>query len=1018
MKKKLLSLALVLAMALTLMPTMAFAAVEETQAAVTISGTLTADDNTNPTKLTASVTVGVSNSTDNSTITDASVAKALSALSVQFKCKGANSALTGNKVDFASQLSEKTGTSATFSAELTLNAESENGAYTAEISYACNSGYVVDGGTGTVAATGSVTVAEPSQDVELTINPFTITMKEDKSALEVAFTAAGTGIQQNTVTAAKVALAGIDGDLDVASLTGTAGTGSVAYTGTIATTDAIKALTGNVTATLKLTVASGFTAANKTGTLAMGSGGDTKVDTTITITDTPAQVTGQAKIKLSFTITGTGLTKADIASVTATVDEGSPAAISATPTETAGTLTYSNVEVAVPSDTATGSVTVKLNATITDGKNFNTPSQATATVSYTKPGDEGKTPLALTAANFANGTLTITMTSEEFAKAANFSVVFEATTAGSTKSNSLQPSAFTAGAGSAAGTYTCNLPTAGYPTAAGTYTIKVTAVPTDTATYTNSTTVSAGTYEVSAAAAQAQPVKTTYDYKSGKVTWEMPAGAAAADRFGIFIYKANNVDFGAGIAHTEAYIADYDHDGCVQVTKNGGVYSATFKPKLSNGDYVLVVQNFDYGSMDGVKQLAFTISGGNSTTSVVIPSAGSVKTEADVTAAVNELASMPETALTQAVVGNTAKANAYEDLDAKAKEIKGITVNVVSSSAPDFIKDKASRIEVVGAALNASDTTVTLTFDKVSNSALTLPSGGSWDTSSAVKFRATPTNVASSSNLKTPIVITLPRPENMIAKNIVVLHYHTGSKTEFDVIYPKVTSTTVTFAVTGFSNFAIVEDTDVDNNDHNGSKNPGSGSSNGSSRPTNGGGSISGVTGITVIPNTPGTSSGIFTDVPSGHTFATQITWARDNNVMGGYSDGSFRPNANTNRQQLWMVLGRLAGSNPADMAAARTWAINAGISDGTNAQGAMSRQQLVTMLYRFAQSQGKTLTGSADLSSYPDSGAVASYAQEALAWAVGNGIVTGTSDGKLNPEGTASRAHFAVFLYRFSHMS
>lgn len=1007
MKKKLLSLALVLAMALTLMPTMAFAA-DGDDATVKISTSIAAKDA--QTAGTATVTVAIE-VTDGNVTTGATVGAALSALKVElFKDGGTTAVETKTAADPSALTASNT-------YDFTLSA---SGTYTAKVTPEYNTGYAEAADTSLVTASGYEYTA-PSQDVALTASDFSVTMASaDAESLSVSFKVAGSTIAANaTPVASAKADIGTVTEQTITLGTPTIANNEATYTGTISASAAIKALEGEQTVTLKLTAGTGFTAPQTNPTckftVPSSGGGDTKTALTLSAI-TASQVSGQAKVNLSFTVTATDLAEADLGAVTAAIGTGDPVTISSG-TFANNTLTVTDAEIAVPDTVATGDITVTVNVAVSaNNAKFTAPEAKTATVSYTKPGDEDKTPLALTAANFANGTLTITMTSEEFAKAASFSVVFEATTAGSTKSNSLQPSAFTAGAGSAAGTYTCNLPTTNYPTAAGTYTIKVTAVPTDTATYTNSTTVSAGTYEVSAAAAQAQPVKTTYNYKSGKVTWEMPAGAAAADRFGIFIYKANNVDFGAGIAHTEAYIADYDHDGCVQVTKNGGVYSATFKPKLSNGDYVLVVQNFDYGSMDGVKQLAFTISGGNSTTSVVIPSASSVKTEADVTAAVNELASMPETALTQAVVGNTAKANAYEDLDAKAKEIKGITVNVVSSSAPDFIKDKASRIEVVGAALNASDTTVTLTFGKVSNSALTLPSGGSWDTSSAVKFSATPTNVASSSNLKTPIVITLPRPENMIAKNIVVLHY--TSQTAFERIYPKVTSTTVTFAVTGFSNFAIVEDTSIDNNDHNGSKNPGSSSTGGSSRPTNGGGSISGVTGITVIPNTPGTSSGIFTDVPSSHTFATQITWARDNNVMGGYSDGSFRPNANTNRQQLWMVLGRLAGSNPADMAAARTWAINAGISDGTNAQGAMSRQQLVTMLYRFAQSQGKTLTGSADLSSYPDSGAVASYAQEALAWAVGNGIVTGTSDGKLNPEGTASRAHFAVFLYRFSHMS
>lgn len=168
---------------------------------------------------------------------------------------------------------------------------------------------------------------------------------------------------------------------------------------------------------------------------------------------------------------------------------------------------------------------------------------------------------------------------------------------------------------------------------------------------------------------------------------------------------------------------------------------------------------------------------------------------------------------------------------------------------------------------------------------------------------------------------------------------------------------------------------------------------------------------------TPSTPSSIFSDVPANHTFATAIAWARDNGIMGGYSDGTFHPNNTTNRQQMWMVLARMSGTYPANMAEARTWAINSGISDGSNAEGIMNRQQMATMVYRFAKSQGITTSGSADLSAYFDNGDVAPYAREAMAWAVGNGLITGVTDGTLKADSTAVRAHFATFLYRFNSL-
>lgn len=171
---------------------------------------------------------------------------------------------------------------------------------------------------------------------------------------------------------------------------------------------------------------------------------------------------------------------------------------------------------------------------------------------------------------------------------------------------------------------------------------------------------------------------------------------------------------------------------------------------------------------------------------------------------------------------------------------------------------------------------------------------------------------------------------------------------------------------------------------------------------------------VTAEPETAGPAAPVFTDVPAGFWAYDQITWAANKGIMGGYGNGIFAPSRSVTRQQLWMVLGRLNGSSPADMAAARAWAMASGVSDGSNAASTMSRQQMVTMLYRYAQMKGYSTAGRADLSRFPDGGSVAGYAQEALSWAVANGVMGGTSAGTLNPTGTASRAHFAVFMQRF----
>lgn len=161
-------------------------------------------------------------------------------------------------------------------------------------------------------------------------------------------------------------------------------------------------------------------------------------------------------------------------------------------------------------------------------------------------------------------------------------------------------------------------------------------------------------------------------------------------------------------------------------------------------------------------------------------------------------------------------------------------------------------------------------------------------------------------------------------------------------------------------------------------------------------------------------AAGTFSDVPTDHWAGTEISWALENGVMNGVGDGKFNPNGTVTRQQLWMTLARMAGEAPVDMAAAKIWAVNNSISDGSVPGNTITRQQMAVILYRFAKLMGHSVAGNGDLSPYSDSGEISSYAGEAMAWAVGSGILNGTADGTLNPNGTATRVQMAVILYRF----
>jgi len=168
---------------------------------------------------------------------------------------------------------------------------------------------------------------------------------------------------------------------------------------------------------------------------------------------------------------------------------------------------------------------------------------------------------------------------------------------------------------------------------------------------------------------------------------------------------------------------------------------------------------------------------------------------------------------------------------------------------------------------------------------------------------------------------------------------------------------------------------------------------------------------VTMLPAALAAEIVPFTDVAADYWAADAIEWTYELGYMKGKTDTTFEPSGNVSRQQVWMVQARMAGNDPANMAEAKAWAMDEGISDGTNPGKAVTRQQLVTMLWR---SYGEPAAELSVLDTYPDVNDVASYAKEAMAWSVTAGIIGGTTDGRLDPMGNASRAQFAVILKRF----
>ena len=161
-----------------------------------------------------------------------------------------------------------------------------------------------------------------------------------------------------------------------------------------------------------------------------------------------------------------------------------------------------------------------------------------------------------------------------------------------------------------------------------------------------------------------------------------------------------------------------------------------------------------------------------------------------------------------------------------------------------------------------------------------------------------------------------------------------------------------------------------------------------------------------------------FTDVASGSWYYDGVKYVCDNGLMNGTSANEFNPNANTTRSMIVTILARMEGVNTSGgatwYARGREWAMGAGISDGTNMTGKITREQLAAMLYRYAKMKGYDVSASASLSGYTDASSVSSWATDAMRWAVSAGLINGRTATTLAPQGNATRAEVASILMRF----
>ncbi len=171
--------------------------------------------------------------------------------------------------------------------------------------------------------------------------------------------------------------------------------------------------------------------------------------------------------------------------------------------------------------------------------------------------------------------------------------------------------------------------------------------------------------------------------------------------------------------------------------------------------------------------------------------------------------------------------------------------------------------------------------------------------------------------------------------------------------------------------------------------------------------------GTPVVPDEPVVGDFPFTDVSVNAWYYEAVKYVYENGIMNGMDRYSFQPNGTLTRAMVWTMLARLDGVDTEGganwYAKAQEWATATGVSDGENPTGEVTREQLITMLWRYAGSP----TYTADLSSYVDTADISSWAEQAMCWAVATGVIEGDENAALTPKADTTRAQAAAMLMR-----
>ena len=163
-----------------------------------------------------------------------------------------------------------------------------------------------------------------------------------------------------------------------------------------------------------------------------------------------------------------------------------------------------------------------------------------------------------------------------------------------------------------------------------------------------------------------------------------------------------------------------------------------------------------------------------------------------------------------------------------------------------------------------------------------------------------------------------------------------------------------------------------------------------------------------------------FYDVNIRDWYYDAVYYVWDKGLMDGVDTHEFAPNATLTRAMVWTIIARAEGVDTTGgnswYAKAQEWVVANGVSDGEHPSAAITRQELVTMLYRYAQLKGYDVNigEETNILSYVDFDSISEYAISAFQWACGIGLIEGDENGAVTPTATATRAQAAAIFMRY----